>query len=340
MHLTTNTRALTLFLLCLATHVWAQEDSSEEHLPAFDVERMELNPGRGSLLVGSGELLLERTYRVALATHYQRMPLRMSMGEQRLELIGHRIMALVTGAIGVLPWLEVDLQLPVVLMQTGDGLAAQGLQSPASRGLGTPLARARMGVFSQRAGHAMDLLVDVGLGLPLGSAQVLAREPWPRLHSNVLLGRQLGPVRANLDGGLLLRVPGKLGPEGLTGSRQGQELRLGAALGTVGEGVRFEATIRAALALGSSRSSTELLGGVRYPILPWLEVFGVGGMGFGSLPGTPGFRMLIGVAAGDPPPSEKPPKWGDSYIETLHTPEEKQRPPQPLRPSTDPNNGN
>ena len=181
MHLHTNKSALTILLLCvsLSPRVQAQESTPAEPLPASDVERMELNPGRGSLLVGGGELLIQGTYRVALATHYQHTPLQMSVGEQHVELIGHRVMGLVTGAVGVLPWLEVDLQFPMVLMQTGDGLSSQGLQAPAPRGLGTPLARARMGVLSQRAGQRLDLLVDVGLGLPVGSAQALAREPWP-----------------------------------------------------------------------------------------------------------------------------------------------------------------
>jgi hypothetical protein len=345
MHRNISTWALALLLLCisLSPQALAQEIPPGEALPASDVERLELNPGRGSLLVGGGDLLLPRTFRVALATHYQRTPLRMSMGEQRLNLIGHRVTAMVTGALGVLPWLEVDLQLPLVLAQTGDDLADQGLQAPTSRGLGTPTARARMGILSRRAKNSsLDLSVDVGLGLPLGSAEVLAREPLPRLHSNVLLGSSLGPVRWTFDGGLLLRVPGKLGPEALTRSRQTQELRLGAGLGTEGDGLRMEAALRTALSLETSQSSTELFAGARYPLTPWVEMFGLCGVGLGSLPGTPGFRVLMGVAVGHSPPSPKPPGSIVSTGTVTHNPSNfnQGKPSQKLNPATDPNDEN
>jgi hypothetical protein len=342
MHRNVNKWALALFLLCtsLPPRSLAQEEQEAppgETFPASDVERLEINPGRGSLLVGGGELLLPGTFRVALATHYQRTPLRMRMGEQSLNLIGHRVTALMTGALGVLPWLEVDLQIPVVLMQTGDDPADHGLQAPASRGLGTPTARARMGVLSRRAGHAFDLSVDLGLGLPLGSAQVLAREPLPRLHSNVLLGRRLGPVRLTFDGGLLLRVPGRLGPEALTRSRQHQELRLGAGLGTDGEGLRMETALRTALSLETGQNSTELFAGARYPLYPWLEVFGLGGVGLGSLPGTPGYRVLLGVAAGQPPPPDRAVTVRANSWQQAMGDEEEQKRPRPLIPQTEPN---
>lgn len=334
--------ALALILLCmgLPPRAQAQEAPLSEELPASDVERLELNPGRGSLLVGGGDLLLPGAFRVALATHYQRTPLRMRIDEQSLDLIDHRVMALVTGALGVLPWLEVDLQIPLVLMQTGDDLSGHAIQAPASRGIGTPTARARMGVLSRRArNHSLDLSVDLGLGLPLGSAQVLAREPWPRLHSSVLLGSSLGPVRWALDGGLLLRVPGELGPKVLTHSRQHQELRLGAGLGTEGDGLQVEAALRTALSLETGKSSNELFAGARYPLYPWLEVFGLGGVGLGSLPGTPGFRVLLGVAAGEPPPSAKPRgpiATTGTVTENLSQPDQDKR-VRPLSPPPDPN---
>lgn len=341
MHRDPNKWGLAFLLLCvlLPPRGRAQEAPHAEALPASDVERLELNPGRGSLLVGGGELLLPGTFRVAMATHYQHTPLRMSLGGQELDLISHRVMGLVTGALGVLPWLEVDVQLPLILMQTGDDLSAHGLQAPTSRGLGTPTARARMGVLSRRAGHTVDLLVDLGLGLPLGNAQVLAREPLPRLHSSVLLGRRVGPVRVTADGGLLLRVPGQLGPRSLTHSRQNQELRLGAGLGTDGEGLRLEADLRTAISLETGRNSTELFAGVRYPLYPWLEVFGLGGMGLGSLPGTPGFRFLLGVAAGQPPPPDSAvTRRASSWQQPLE--EEQQERPRSLLPPAEPNDGN
>jgi N-acetylneuraminic acid mutarotase len=334
-----GTSALLLLCLSLSPQVQAQEGPSAEALPASDVERLTLNPGRGSLLVGSGELLLPGTFRVAMATHYQRTPLRMVLEGQRLELIGHRVTALVTGALGVLPWLEVDLQVPVVFAQSGDNPDNLGLLAPASRGLGTPIAHARMGILSRRAGHVVDLSVDLGLGLPVGSSLALAREPLPRLQSNVLLGRRLGPLRATLDGGLVLRVPGRLGPEAITRSRLGQELHLGAALGTLGDGVRFESALRATLALETGQGSAEVFAGARYPLYPWLEVFGLGGVGLGSLPGTPGFRVLLGVAAGQPPPPDRAVVVRANSSQQALDDAKDEKPPRPLLPPTEPNDG-
>jgi len=304
MHRDTAKWTLAILLLCLFLPSQAQAQQEGE-FPSSDVERLMLNPGLGSLLMGGGELLLPGNFRVALVTHYQHTPLRMRIEDQQLNLIDHRGSATVTGALGVLPWLEVDLQIPVVLMQTGADPSRYGLQAVASRGLGTPIANARMGVLSRRAGHVFDLAVDLGLGIPVGSALAMAREPWPRLQSSVLIGRRWKPVRATLDSGLLLRIPGGLGPKEVTRSRQGQELRLGAALETNGDGMRFEGALRTTLALETGRGSTEFFAGARYPLYPWLEVFGLGGVGLGSLPGTPGFRMLLGVAAGHPPPPDK-----------------------------------
>jgi hypothetical protein len=326
--------ALALGGLGLSSTASAQE---LEALPGFDLERLDINPGRGTLLVGSGELMLPRTFRVSLGTHYQSAPLRMRVGEQKVELVRHRVTGVLVGAVGVLPWLEVGVQVPGVALQSGDDPSSQGLQAPASRGLGPPMAHARMGVLSRRAGHAFDMAVDIGLGLPLGSSEALAREPLVRLQSHVLLGRRLGPLYAALDGGLLLRVPGDLGPETLTRSKLGQELRLGGGLLTRGKGLKAEASVRVALALETGQRSGELLAGVRYPLYSWLELYALGGAGLGSLPGTPGFRMLLGVAAGHPPPPETPvTRRASSWQQPLEpSPRESGR-PQPLRVPGDP----
>src|SRR5688572_24629059 len=49
-------------------------------LPVLDLERLELDhSATGSLLVGNGELLPERTLRLELAIHYERDPLRLEI---------------------------------------------------------------------------------------------------------------------------------------------------------------------------------------------------------------------------------------------------------------------
>jgi OmpA-OmpF porin, OOP family len=81
---------------------------STEQLPGFDLERLDTNVGRGTLLVGNGELLVPGGSSVSLLGHYQCLPLVLSDGAQNLRVVQDRATGLLAASYGVLPWLEMS----------------------------------------------------------------------------------------------------------------------------------------------------------------------------------------------------------------------------------------
>jgi outer membrane protein OmpA-like peptidoglycan-associated protein len=274
---------------------------SEQQLPGFDLERLETNVGRGTLLVGNGELLVPEGLSVSLLGHYQRMPLVLSDGETELQVVRDRATGLLAASYGVLPWLELGAQVPFVLWQQGDDPSEVGLSPLVAQGLGTPVLQARLGLMSRRQRQPVDLSADLGVGLPVGTAEALAGDAGPRFHARMIAGTTLGFLQPSLEAGVLFRPAILLASpdeDASTGAKA--EVRLGAALATVGKGLRGELGLRTTL---GSQVSMELLGGVRFPLVMGLDAFVLGGPGVGGALGTPRFRVLAGVAfRSEPPP--------------------------------------
>lgn len=276
-------------------------------IPGFELEHLTLNPGgEGSLVQGTGALLPAGTLRVSVLAHYERNPLSfVGEGGSPTAVVRDRVTAHVAAAFAPLDWLELGLQVPVVLLQQGADPAAAGFTKPASFGLGTPLVNARLGLLSQRSGGPVDLSVELGVGLPVGSAAALARDTGMRYEPKVAVGRDFGGLRAGLEAGVLLRSASQvLTPGDVIQDEVGNEVRGGLSLSTTGEGLRGELDLRGAVALGHEPHALEALVGIRQPI-GGAEVFALGGVGVGSMPGTPLFRVLAGVAFGNAPPAAK-----------------------------------
>ncbi|WP_375765074.1 OmpA family protein [Archangium gephyra] len=274
---------------------------STEQLPGFDLERLETNVGRGTLLVGNGELLVPGGLSVSLLGHYQRLPLVLSDGAQDLRVVQDRATGLLAASYGVFPWLELSAQVPFVLWQQGDDPSQVGLAPLAAQGLGTPMLQARLGLLSRRHQQPVDLSADLGVGLPVGTGLALAGDAGPRFHARMVVGTTLGWLQPSLEAGVLFRPSVALASTEQA-ARQGatSEIRLGAALATTGKGLRGELGLRTTLA---PQVSMELLGGVRFPLLVGLDAFVLGGPGVGGALGTPLFRVLAGVAfRSEPPP--------------------------------------
>lgn len=285
--------------LLASSGAWAQDTATPEtaSLPGFELERLEVNPGRGSLLVGSGELMPQGGLRVMLLGHYQHQPLVLSEDSGELEVVRHKAAGLLSGSYAVLSWLEVGAQVPVVAWQQGADLTSASLTSPTPHGLGTPLLQARVGLLSQRSEQPVDLALDLGVGVPLGSAAALARDTGVRFQSRLTLGGQLGVVRPSLEVGVLVRRSVTLDASAASPTVVGSELHVGAALTTARPlGLNAELAARATLPVGSTPSALELLGGVRYRQRSGLEFFALGGPGVGSAAGTPDFRVVAGLA--------------------------------------------
>lgn len=280
--------------LALAAHAQAVA------VPGFELERLTLNPGaRDGLLVGGGDLLPDKQFRVSLTGHYEHDPLiYLTADGQRLTVVGGRATAHLAGAFSVTKWLELGLQLPVVAWQGGaKGLDTVNLATPSGFALGTPYVQLRIGFMRQSEGMPIDLALSGVFGFPLGSAAALTRDEGVTAIPRLGVGRSFGNLlRAGLDAGATIRPRAALSP-GNDNARDtlGPQIDLGVGVSTLGSGLRGELSVRSAISLTGMPASTELMAGVRYPLGP-VELFVVGGPGFGRAPGTPMFRALAGVA--------------------------------------------
>lgn len=283
--------------MLVSTVAMAQEPSK---LGSFELERLELNPGgAGSLLLGTGELLPEGDFRLSTVTHYQHNPLMLSRGGEALPIVGNRMMVHLAAAYAPLSWLELGVQLPGVVFQRGADLSAKGIGRPHSSGLATPVISARLGVLSQSEGSWGDLALEMGVGAPLGSAPAFARDAGPRYAPRLMVGRRFGVFRLALDTRLLLRTSlAAYADRELAYDEIGSEAQIGFAAATVGRRLRWELDMRGVIPLTQQRKSAELLLGPRYLMNPSMELFALTGVGVGSAPGTPLFRVLLGAAFG------------------------------------------
>ncbi|MDY7227857.1 OmpA family protein [Hyalangium rubrum] len=290
------TRLSTVATLLLTSAALAQPAG----LPAFELERLQLNPGaRDSLVLSTGDLLQRGQYRLGLTAHYEREPLvLLEHGEQSATIISDRVTAHLSGAYAVTDWLELGAQVPVVA-QWGPDISALGLSAPRTLALGTPWLQGRAGLLSERGGGPLDLGVHLGAALPLGSSAALTRDQGFVFSPRLGLGKQLGDTwRVGADVGALVRTK-TYALSGNTRSPQdelGVEVHGGLNLSAALFGLKEELVVRGALPVARSPSSLEVLLGLRAPLGAGAEVYAMGGPGFGETPGTPRFRVLAGVS--------------------------------------------
>ena len=295
-------RLLALFTLLTGGSALAQ---APEGLQEVELERLTLNPsGAGSLLLGTGELPKAGTYRFSLTGHYENDPLVLFVDGARVgSVVKHRVTAHLAGAYSLTDWLELSAQVPLLVLQRGDDLTASGVGRPAEGfGLGTPYVAARLGLLSQRDEDALDVAVGLSAGLPVGSAEALARDSGVRLVPSLMVGKSFGFLRASVDAGMALRSKVVFSDDENVRDEVGNEVRLGGTLATTGEGLRGELSVLAYLPLEDEGRSVEALAGLRFPLSDSLEGYAVAGLGFDKAPGTPSYRALLGVAFGHQAP--------------------------------------
>ena len=264
-------------------------------LPNFSLERFNLDPdGLGSLGLGSGLTLPARAYRLSAGLQVERDPLLLNLqGVSAGAIIRNRVTLNLTAAYAVRSWLEVAGQLNLVPKQGGDDLGTVGFQQPGGAAFSEPFLSARAGLLRSAEGAPIDLAVQLGLGIPLASAQALGRNDSPSLVPRVMVSRNVGSVLASLDVGTLLRTNVALSG----GQRIGSQLDGGLALTTdLLQGLRAETSLRFVQPFTKVPGGLELLAGLRYRALPRLELFAIGGPGFHDSPGTPAFRAMLGAA--------------------------------------------
>ncbi len=281
----------------------AQTALAQTSVRSFDLERLTLNPGAAqSLLLHTGENLNHGQLRLSLALQYQKDPLVYFVDGQRVgAVVGSRISTHLGLAYGITDSIELALQLPVVLSQSGDDLSGQGVAPISGAGLGAPSIQGSFVLLSQAQGSPLDLGLVAGLTLPVGSNSGLARDPGTGLSflPKLGLGRSFGSmIRIGAEVGAVIRQSGVLSSFAQSTTDEiGSIVTLGLMASTLGDGLRGELTLRGLVPLTKTATAMELLAGARLPLAHHtVELFAAAGPGFGKMPGIPTFRALGGVA--------------------------------------------
>lgn len=263
----------------------------------FELERLSLNAGaRETWLAQTGDGLEAKHLRVSLLGHYEHRPLVLTAdGVEVGAVVASRWTAQLVGAYGLHEYLELGLQLPVVLSQTGDDLRAYGRAPLTPVALGVPWLSLRSTLLRQSEKAPLDLAISLHLGLPIGSPLAFTRDPGigfsfaPKLG----LGRTFGVVRVGAEAGVLLRGTETLAPAvGEIGSQFSGAL----VVSTSGLPVQVELAGRVTVPFTALPASVEVLAAVRYTIAKQFELSLLGGPGIGKTPGTPAFRVLLGFS--------------------------------------------
>jgi hypothetical protein len=288
-----------LSLSAVALSLLSTPALAQSRLPAFDLERLQFEPGAlGSLVVGTGRTLDQGVFRGSVQLQYAQQPL--SFAERwdpqtTQSLVEGRFTTHVTAAYGVLSWLQVDAQVPFILIQTGKS-TFEALP-PAKRGLGTPWLGVRAGVLSVKNGAPLNLAVAVSGALPVGSAEALARDDfavYPRLQA----GLQADWFQVGLEAGPFLRSEQDITPySNRPKDVIGNELRLGGTVTSLGgKKTRGEVSLLLGIPLSGGRLNTEVLLAIRRHVTPWLDLYVLGGPGLGVALDTPAFRVFAGAS--------------------------------------------
>ena len=161
----------------------------------------------------------------------------------------------------------------------------------------------RFAFLRESAGAPLDLAVQIGVGLPIGTASA---------YTNVTPIAFAPRIGAGKTVASWLRVGGEIGfmvrgvPETLARAGAASAFTFALSATTKGSALRGELTFRGTAALDAPRFGGEVLAGGRYQVHRWIEVFLLAGPGLGQLPGNPAFRVLGGVSVQPPAPEAAP----------------------------------
>jgi hypothetical protein len=275
--------------------------SSIASAQGFDLERVSLNAGaRETWLAQTGDGLTPLQLRVAVLAGYQHRPLVYTVdGVDVGAYVGSRWTAHVLAAFAVHEYLELGLQLPVVLSQAGDDLSAQGLTPVTPAALGA-MKLALRSTLMRQGREKFDLAVGATVGLPVGTSAALTKDPGLGLTVTPTLGAGYAfeVLRLGLELGVLVRGERVLSPATTQVSDEiGSQFTAALVVSTAKLPVPLKAELapRLTVPFTATGASVELLAAVRYSVLEQLELSVLGGPGFGKTPGTPAFRVLFGA---------------------------------------------
>lgn len=259
-------------------------------LPQFDLSRLEVNSSAmGSLVVGTGEMAPPGSLRLSLALEYENDPLLYFDGTQLVgSVISDRFTLHGIGAWSPTDWLGLGVDVPFVA-QGGTDLTALGIPLPVGYAVGSPVVSICLGLLSAAKGAPVDAALEVGMKLPLGTDGAWVRDSVLNVAPKLLMGRQLGPLRAGLEVGTRWRAAADV--------TENRVLLAGVlALGQAG-GLRAELSGRTSVSFDGQAERLDVLAGLRLPIAG-LELFALAGPELGAPQDITTFHVLMGVGLG------------------------------------------
>jgi len=145
----------TLKAALAAALLLAAASASAQVIPAFDLERLSLDPSAvSSMVVGTGQVRPAGQFRISLAAHYENRPLVLLSddtvvgrglpydGTRLGDVVEDRFTAHIGAAFSLTDRFELNFRVPVVVYQDGT-TGLPGVQAINGSGMGTPSAGIR-----------------------------------------------------------------------------------------------------------------------------------------------------------------------------------------------------
>jgi OmpA-OmpF porin, OOP family len=262
---------------------------------SFELERLQLDPGAaGSLVVGTGEVLPQGSFRLGVAGDWQHNPLVVADGQlygrrDGASVVEDRQTLRLTVDYVVSKAVEVYARVNYVINQEGES----GLEPSETNGFGMPSFGVRIAALRQGGGGEggpLNAAIAVEFLPPWGTEGAIAKFSNPGALLKLELGRTFGHVAVGGEVGVLARESIRIGDQIV-----GSEGVYGVAIALKGA-IRPELSFRGAVPFEEGDPGyAELLAGIRANLGP-VEVFALGGPGFFNAIGTPEWRGVVGLA--------------------------------------------
>jgi outer membrane protein OmpA-like peptidoglycan-associated protein len=269
----------------------------------FQLERFRLSTDRGGMFdVEWGEVGPARAWDLALALGYadDELVIEDHDGNRQGSLVDHRIGGNLVGAFAFTGWLQLGLDVPLIVSQDSDQLMQVGVGSIDSFALGDLRIAPKLELLRERA-HGVGLSVIPAFSLPTATTSDYAGDGQIVFTPEIALSRRLGALRLAGNLGLRLREDVMLADLSV-GNEVFVRAGIGYRLDHERQGIPLELDLTTSLATATdelfdrrNRDHWELLGGGQYDVTSNVLAFAAAGVGLEQGFGTPDFRILVGT---------------------------------------------